>query len=135
MTFYLAGKFRWRLVIRQIATKLKAHGHTINGRWLTGHDGPMMSPEVQALYAAEDFEDIDTAEVVVVFQFPVDEPEPSTGRHVELGYALGTGKPVILVGLPTSVFHYANGVTRFSSLESFYDVYASNVSEVQHVAL
>jgi hypothetical protein len=133
MTFYLAGKFRWRLVIRQIATKLRAHGHTINGRWLTGHDWPM-SPAAQARYAAEDFEDIDTADAVVVFQFPVDEPEPSTGRHVELGYALGMGKPVILVGLPTSVFHYANGVTRFSSLESFYDVHASNGSEINHVA-
>ena len=123
MICYLAGKFRWRLVIRQVATKLETHGHTVIARWLHGHDSPT-SPEIQARWAADDFEDINQCDAVVVFQFPCDEPEPSTGRHVELGYALGKGIPVILVGLPTSVFHYAVGMTRFASLESFYDTYA-----------
>lgn len=129
MTLYLAGKFRWRMVIRQIATKLTTHGHIINSRWLTGHDGPM-SPEVQALYAAEDFEDIKSVDAVVVFQLPCDEPEPSIGRHIELGYALGIGKPVILVGLPEVVFHYAEGVTRYNSLDSFYGEYAPSKEKI-----
>lgn len=123
MICYLGGNFRWRSVIQHIATKLRTHGHTVVSRWLIGHED-ISSTVIQAQYAAEDFADILQCDTVVIFQFPCDAPEPSTGRHIEFGYALGHGIPVILVGLPTSVFHYADGVTRYASLDSFYAVYA-----------
>jgi nucleoside 2-deoxyribosyltransferase len=120
MILYLAAKYQWRLVVKQIATKIEAQSpHTVIGRWLSGaHDG--LSIEDQARWAGEDFDDIDYADCLVVFQLPVDEPEQSSGRHIEHGYALGKGKQVIIVGKSTSVFRYAQGTTCYPSLDEFY---------------
>ena len=126
MRFYLAGKFRWQKVIYTIGQKLTAHGHQVGARWLTGHDSANPSPSLQAQWAAEDLQDIDAAEAVVVFQLPCDNPEQSIGRHVEFGYALAKGKPVSLIGLQTSVFHYAAGVTHYPSLDAFYQATCKN---------
>jgi nucleoside 2-deoxyribosyltransferase len=118
--FYLAAKYRWRLVVKQIATKIEAQSpHTVISRWLSGaHDG--VSIEDQARWASEDFADIDCADCLVVFQLPVDEPEQSSGRHIEHGYALGKGKQIIIVGKSTSVFQYAQKTTSYPSLDAFY---------------
>jgi len=122
MIFYVAAKFRWRMVALGIAMKLRVHGHVVTSRWLTGHDG-LMTPALQAQYAQEDFEDINQVEQFVLCQFPCDEPEQSTGRNVEMGYALAKCKPVIIIGKATSVFHYLPGVTRIESLDAFYQIY------------
>jgi nucleoside 2-deoxyribosyltransferase len=120
VVFYLAAKYRWRLVIKQIAAKVMSQSaHTVVGRWLTGaHDGS--SVEDQARWAREDFDDIDQADCLVLFNLPVDEPEASAGRHVEHGYAIAKGKQIIIVGKSTSVFQYVPNTINYLSLDEFY---------------
>lgn len=120
MILYLAAKYRYRGAVSHIALKLQASGHTVVSRWLTGlHDN--LTCGKQSLWAQEDVSDIDSADSIVIFQFPcnADNPEPSTGRHIEFGYALGRKKQVILVGCQTSVFHYLPEVIHFESIDKF----------------
>ncbi|MBA3641796.1 MAG: hypothetical protein H0W53_21530 [Acidobacteria bacterium] len=57
-----------------------------------------------AAIARQDFEDIASAGVVVVFNPPAACTVGRGGRHVETGYALG--KRVVLVGARGNVFHW-----------------------------
>lgn len=124
MIFYLAAKFRYRGAVGHIALKLQAHGHTVTSRWLTrDYPGGLQenSETLQATWAREDLQDINSADHVVVFQLPCDAlvSEHSAGRHIEFGYALAQGKQLMLVGGPTTVFHYLPAVMRFHSIDSF----------------
>jgi len=120
MIFYFAAKYRWRLVIKQISTKVEAQSsHTVVGRWLTGaHDGSSIADQTR--WAREDLEDIDRADCLVIFHLPVDEPEASAGRHIEHGYAIAKGKQIIIVGKSTSVFQYVSNTINYPSLDEFY---------------
>jgi nucleoside 2-deoxyribosyltransferase len=125
LRIYLAGKYKWRGVILCIAAKLEKRGHEITSRWLNGsHED--LAEHAQERYAREDFEDIDAAEEFILFQLPVDDPEVSTGRHVEYGYAIGRGKSIIIVGQHSSVFHRGEHIRKFPSLDAFYKGYLIN---------
>lgn len=118
MICYLAAKYSYRTRCQMVASYLVKACHQVRARWLTGaHDS--LQPEDQARYASEDLEDINQADTVVVFHFPCGDPEPSTGRHIEYGYALAMGKRVILVGPRTSVFHYLDSIQHYATLEQF----------------
>lgn len=123
MRLYLAAKFSKRAIVLVIAKSLTRSGHQVQARWLTNHvdDG---SPEIQSQWAMEDLEDLEAADRVIVFQLPLRDPEPSVGRHIELGYALGRGKPVVLVGDRNCVFHHLPIITHFSTITTFLDTYA-----------
>ena len=120
MIFYFAAKYRWLLVVKQIAAKVMAQSsHTVAGRWLTGaHDGSSLVDQAQ--WAREDLDDIDQSDCLVIFQLPIDEPEHSAGRHIEHGYAIAKGKQIIIVGKSTSVCQYVPNTTSYPSLDEFY---------------
>jgi nucleoside 2-deoxyribosyltransferase len=118
MTFYLAAKYDKREQVGQIAEQLRQYGHTVISRWLTGtHDG--LSPAEQMTYAKEDLRDILDVDCLVLFQLPEHDPVPSTGRHVEFGYALALRKKLIIVGNKTSVFHHLEEVEHYTTVEAF----------------
>lgn len=57
-------------------------------------------------HALVDFYDIDRSDVFVLFTADWFGYEgPSSGRHVETGYALAKGKHVIVLGEPENIFH------------------------------
>ena len=116
MTFYLAAKYDKREQVNQIAEQLRQLGHCVQAEWLDGsHTG--MSEDEQRSYARKDLADIQACTHFVMFQLPVDHPECSPGRHIELGYAIGLGKHRIIVGGGESVFYTLT--QRYPTVEAF----------------
>lgn len=145
-TLYLAGAYAARDRLGQVAHSLEALGHTVTSRWLKathaihpGTEGAALdqSTEYTAQHVAEDFADIDAADVLVLYtatamidlderllEMPLHTPPAaphrlhSGGRHVETGYALAKGKRVIVVGVPENIFHRG----ACTVVGSFYDL-------------
>lgn len=63
-----------------------------------------LTPIGEREVAVRDFEDIDACNTMVLFGDP--ERRGQGGRNVELGYAIGTGKMVIVVGFRENPFWY-----------------------------
>src|ERR1051326_9011756 len=107
MNIYLAARYSRRLELCEIKTQLEKRGHAVTSRWLLGghqwngtahkladeYENGSKIPPGAVRFAQDDIEDIDLADLVIVFP---DEPrKPSTSRggmHVEFGYALAKGK-------------------------------------------
>ncbi|HUF24728.1 MAG TPA: nucleoside 2-deoxyribosyltransferase [Vicinamibacterales bacterium] len=111
---YLSGQFEDAPVLRQAREQLVAAGYRVTSRWL---DAPSSTPataladqegagERLAAIARQDFEDIDAADAVVVFNPAESCSIGRGGRHVETGYALALGKPVAIVGARGNIFHW-----------------------------
>lgn len=120
---YLAGPYAARDRLAEYGEQLTRVGYILKARWLT-RDAETQ-PEGAATeaplddrrrWASEDLEDITRADMLVAFTAAAVDLPPgfgtSGGRHVETGYALGIGRPVVLVGEPENVFHWLPRVTR-----------------------
>lgn len=111
MKLYLAGQYKQKDKLAAVADQLRAAGHTIIAHWLDEPHSPNTTldqvPDDQLTeYALCDLEDIEACEIFVFFSV-----DPATltlrgGRHVEYGYALRCGKPIIVVGPKENIFHY-----------------------------
>lgn len=104
-TIYLAARFSRQTEMRAIRDRLEAAGHTVTSRWITGvHDDTTeggLTGATLARFAKDDLADIDSAELIVVFS---DQPSSKGGMWVELGYAMGRGTPVVIVGPAVNLF-------------------------------
>ena len=114
MKVYLAARYSRREELLGYRSWLLAAGVSCTALWLDGHDLPegledgdsreIAFTSQRAEWAAEDLKGINAADLVVCFT----EPEATTarrgGRHVEMGYALGRGKTVWIVGPRENVF-------------------------------
>jgi nucleoside 2-deoxyribosyltransferase len=115
-SLYLAAKYDKREQVNQIAEQVRQSGHTVRAEWLDGsHTG--LSEDEQWSYARKDLTDIRACTHFVMFQLPVEHPELSAGRHVELGYAMALGKYCIIVGGGESVFYTL--AHRYPTVEAF----------------
>lgn len=124
MYFYIAGKYANRAVCARLAAALESRGHNAMSTWLTGtHEGPWTASK-QAEWAAEDLAEVQACDALVLLQWPLHNPEPSTGRHVEFGFALAHGKRIMLIGQQTSVFHFLPRVEHYDNLADFLNVFA-----------
>lgn len=104
MKFYLASKYSKRYVLLPIAALLQLQGHIVTSQWLNGsHEGN--TKEDAEKWARIDLQQIDDCSHFVLFNIPFDDPEPSSGRHVELGYAIAQGKTIIIVGEGDCIFY------------------------------
>jgi hypothetical protein len=111
---YLASAYQTRPVIKGFAEELDCIGMQCTSRWLDetveiapGTTGPATDLEEGQVrgHVLDDFEDIRSADVLVLFTESVTGEKGGGGRHVETGYALAKGKKVIVVGDPENVFH------------------------------
>lgn len=118
---YLAGRFDRKDELACYAAQLEDVGHVVTSRWLTGvHDHTTereLTPDDLAVFAAEDLEDIDAADLLVLFTERPDAGYMSGGRHVEFGYALARCPAVVIVGGPENVFHH--GLTQYDTWDAF----------------
>ena len=111
MKIYLAARFSRKDELNGHADQLRATGHEVTSRWLTGaHEwSGVADNEIpaadQARFAREDIEDIDRADVIVCFTEAPHAGPARGGRHVEAGYALGIGKRILAVGWRENVFY------------------------------
>jgi len=116
---YLSSQFEDGPVLRKVRDDLVRTGCHVTSRWLdaesstpaTAHAHEDDAAATLAAIACQDIEDIQAADVVVVFN-----PHEACnigrgGRHVETGYALALGKKVVIVGARANVFHWMPQVT------------------------
>jgi len=103
MKVYLAACFEQQEEIKAKADELAALGIHVTSRWRFEDSSLPETPERFDQCARVDLEDIRDADYLVVL---TDQTSQRGGKHVETGYALGLGKPVMIVGRKENVFHY-----------------------------
>lgn len=107
---YIAAPFPLKSEAAALMNFLVAAGHAVTSTWLRVDD----MPDTDAA-ARLDLADVHSADVLVALNPPGWEVKGSGGRHVELGAALTLGKPVILLGPRTNVFHHHSDVQMVDS--------------------
>ena len=119
MTVYLAGLFDSRARLRAERARLIAAGLAVNSTWLDApEDASYAKPEAPlGQIATKDLDEIDAADLLIVDTLDV---TPRGGREFEAGFAVGRGKPVLVIGPARNVFHHL--CPRF---ESWDDLFAS----------
>lgn len=119
MKVYIAAPYEWRAYAQLLQPQIERHGCTVLAAWLH-----TQNPESSA-EARIDLDDIDAADAVIVLNPPGMERSGTGGRHVELGYALGRGKHVFLVGEATNVFHHLSTIVRVATHDHLLDAIAA----------
>jgi len=117
MKVYLAARFDRQAEMRERRAELVAAGHVVTSSWLDlpppATDDPHRTPWLLRMCALMDLRALVVSDVLVAFAERESATWQSGGRHVEFGYALAVGVPVILVGEVENIFHHLPQVTRF----------------------
>jgi nucleoside 2-deoxyribosyltransferase len=118
MKVYLAGSWSDRPNIRKYRDLMEARGIFITSRWLdwTGRLPGESREEELRRSANVDLQDIDMADGVLIF---TGVPSSHGGFHTELGYAIGTRKPVAIIGPRPSNFFQLEAVQQFQDVDDF----------------
>jgi nucleoside 2-deoxyribosyltransferase len=112
MKIYLAAKYSRREEMQRYANQLAARGHQVTSRWIHGdHEGDGYMARA-ARFAQEDLDDLAEADCLIQFVESA-RAETRGGNHVEFGYALATGKLLVVVGVRGNVFHCLPQVNHF----------------------
>jgi nucleoside 2-deoxyribosyltransferase len=115
---YIAAPFEERNKALFLKAVLVNRGAIVTSTWLTDADGNTANmAAIQDRFhdcrcrAVKDYQDIDAADVFLLYKPLEIHRKPTTGgHHVETGYAQGKGKPIVLFGARENVFHYRAGV-------------------------
>lgn len=105
MNIYLAAAFERKEEIHGYATEIHHLGHTPTCEWVedqTIQDGERLktNPDEGRMMAMRDFHDIMESRMLIVFT-----GEPGRGGHLtEMGFALGLGIKVVVVGPIVNLF-------------------------------
>jgi hypothetical protein len=125
MNIYLASRYSRFPEMAEYAATLRDLGHIVSSRWILGdHDlrahGEAEADYYQSLWAAEDWEDLCTADTVISFtEPPGDVPGRSRGgRHCEHGIALALKKRCIVIGFRENVFHWLQTVEFYATWQA-----------------
>lgn len=107
ITAYVAAPFGRKEEARFARKRLEASGIAVKARWIDNHHpNEAVNKEIACLEANHDLEDIAASDILVLVHYPEFAKEGTGGKHFECGYAVALGKPVFVVGQPTSVFHH-----------------------------
>jgi nucleoside 2-deoxyribosyltransferase len=114
MKVYLASRYSTKEQMRVYASELEKSGIEVTSRWLKethpsnigGLPADILSDEEISQIATIDLDDVRRADILVFFSVDPLVPVARGGRHVEFGYALGLGKPILVVGPRENIFHY-----------------------------
>ena len=125
MRIYLAARYSRHPEMRRYREDLKALGHTVTSRWISGDhhmaEATMFTngDEEQARrFAQEDWDDLVEANCVISFTETPRSTNGRGGRHVEFGLAVAEHKQNIIVGPRENVFHYLKGVDVYETWEA-----------------
>jgi len=119
MKIYLSANFSRKAEILALVPDLEQLGHQVTSTWLTRAGSDLLSYEALELdpdlrpiasnIAREDEIDVRRAQILVLFTEPA--RQSRGGKHVEMGIAIGTGKPVHVIGSwRENIFHYQRNV-------------------------
>ena len=98
MRVYLASRYSTRRQMRKYAKELRKLGIRVSSTWHeagVAYTVGIKQASNWQLQAARDYNDLDCADTLVMFVKPISK---TGGRHVEFGYAVATGKRILLVG-------------------------------------
>jgi nucleoside 2-deoxyribosyltransferase len=116
---FIAGWFEARGVMTELASLLTDEGFTVTSRWINTPKGVSdfygLHENTIRIHAAKDIEDLNAANLVILVNPKRHHGKGRGGRHWEVGYAYGRGKPIIIVGEPENLYHYLHDVHRFST--------------------
>ena len=116
MKIYLAASYSRRQELQSYAAQLRADGHTVTARWITGvHDDPHTN---EATCAQDDVADIYAADCTLSFTDSPTSGRKRGGRHVEFGIALARDQLLVLVGPRENVFHHLPNVKQYDTFEA-----------------
>lgn len=115
MKVYLAARFSDRPYMELVADKLKSHGVEVTARWVYGGEDGLTRKDIAVL----DIDDVAACDTLVTYTQPYGTVTKGGGRHVEFGYALATGKRLILIGERENVFHHYPNVMAFPTLQAW----------------
>jgi nucleoside 2-deoxyribosyltransferase len=101
---YIAAPYPERAAAQQVMRRLNEEGIEVTSTWLVQED------KLEDQYARLDLADVARADVLVALNLPGYENAGTGGRHIEFGYALALGKPIVLVGARSNIFHYLDDV-------------------------
>lgn len=121
---YIAAPFPIRDRAVSVMHVLELKGIEVTSRWLKAPD--TMTDE----HARKDLDDVAAADVLLALNPDGWEERGTGGRHVELGYALALGKPVLLVGERSNIFHHLACVTQIDEIADF-TKHLKRLAEVQ----
>jgi nucleoside 2-deoxyribosyltransferase len=115
VSIYLAAKYGRREEMEEIAIRLmNEYGYDITARWVFGGEEGKTNEEISIF----DLEDVAAADTVVNFtEYP--DTYTTGGRHVEYGYAIATGKRLVVIGPRENVFHHYPTVEQFDTLSDW----------------
>jgi hypothetical protein len=115
---YLAARYSRNAEMRDCARQLEELGYVVTSRWIHKHGGSpeeslgaeelTHSPEEGLPFALADLEDIEYADILILFT--EENGGGKGGRHTEFGYALARRKRIIIVGPRENVFHTLPGI-------------------------
>lgn len=144
MRIYLAARCSRREELVAYRDQLHSAGLVVTSRWLNGKhqisdagvpigdhgekliegdDGStnVAAAEMRSAFAAEDFQDVATCDLLVAFTEPPRSNASRGGRHVELGLALGMMKRVWVVGHRENIFCWLEDVRFFETWDAVCD--------------
>lgn len=112
MKIYVCARSEDIELARTTRDTLEANGHVVTSRWLKGLVGLGATPAPgkastdlrDAAYM--DLEDIDLSDCVLAINPKSAHRSGTGGRHVEVGWAMRAGIPVVLMGERENVFHH-----------------------------
>ncbi len=115
MKVYLAHNFAARKYLQGIIELFTSHGHEVTSRWIT--DDAHLLPEHAEQSAVHDLEDVEKCGYFILFTDQYSD-RPGKGKFAELGYAIRSGKRIILVGQDDScVFYNLPTIRRVNTIE------------------
>lgn len=120
MKIYFAAKFEDAPLVKRLMGDLASHGIYGTMRWVDQTDSYGERPEY---HSGIDEEDIRAADALVILARRWSPGSDSSGgRHWEMGFAYGLGKPIVAVGTfgSTNPFFFRPGVKRLETIELFY---------------
>jgi len=113
---YLACPWKNKAEAKLAKAQLEEAGLEVTSRWIELHgdkekDDPTNIPYFEE-EAKHDVQDVFAADILILLNI-----QKSEGKAVETGLALAWGKPVILVGERSNIFHYLP-IPRVSNLNA-----------------
>jgi len=108
---YLAADSSCQAKMRELRNHLKLYDIHVTSRWLDvdleGDKGKTYTPTELQEWAIKDLDDVLGADLLVSYN-PIEKQKQGTGgRHVEFGYAIAKGMPIIYCGEKLeNIFHY-----------------------------
>ena len=129
---YLAGPYEYQKMLSGIRNlfHVKSNLFRITSRWLDQKEY-RSTPENLAICADKDYEDIDNSRVVVAFNPLGWENKGTGGRHIEVGYAVGHGIPVINYGYTSSAMYYHPLIVHVDGERSW--IHVMDITEMVYV--